>query len=185
MCKTVASTFLGEKVVKNKLFLFSGLAVLALVMACTGADPTATSAPTSAPTATAVPLGQPPPKVEFNLFPVEATNPVGADHTITATVKVGGNPVAGVTVTFTIISGPNAVQTFTATTDANGNASFTYMGTSAGVDTIEAKAAVAGAVYTSKKSAEGVGDQATGRGFCIPGQIRLRLYSGGSPWGGQ
>jgi len=86
---------------------------------------------------------------------------VGTEHTITATVKADGKPVAGVTVTFTVISGPN-VQTFTAMTDANGKASFTYTGTGAGVDTIGATADVAGGDYTSNKARkEWVDEQTT------------------------
>ena len=42
--------------VKNKLFLFGGLAVLALVMACAGPDTTATPTPTPAPTPTTPPI---------------------------------------------------------------------------------------------------------------------------------
>ncbi len=104
--------------------------------------------------------GEQPSRVRFNLSPVEAANPVGLTHTVTATIKAGGDPVEGVKVTFTISSGPNAPQTFTATTDANGEASFTYTGASVGVDTIVAEAQVAGAVITSNKARkEWVGEQ--------------------------
>ena len=73
------------------------------------------------------------------LTPKTATNNVGTNHTVTATVSKEGNPVAGNTVTFKVTSGPNAGKTGTGITDANGRATFTYAGTGgAGTDTIEA-----------------------------------------------
>jgi hypothetical protein len=73
------------------------------------------------------------------LAPVSASNPVGSQHTVTATVQDDdGNPVVGRDVTFTIVSGPHAGQTSTVPTDVNGKATFTYTGTSAGTDVIEA-----------------------------------------------
>jgi len=76
----------------------------------------------------------------IGLTPLTATNPVGGSHTVTATVTdIGGNPVAGVTVTFTVTSGPNAGQTGTGVTNASGQATFTYTDTGgAGTDTIVA-----------------------------------------------
>jgi hypothetical protein len=54
------------------------------------------------------------------------TNPAGT-HTVTAiTTAANGNPIAGVTVTFNVISGPNAGATGSANTGANGQATFTY-----------------------------------------------------------
>ncbi len=76
----------------------------------------------------------------IQLEPQTATNPVGSTHTVTATVKDGqGNPAVGVTVTFTVLSGPNAGQTGTEVTDAAGKASWTYPDNGgAGTDTIQA-----------------------------------------------
>ncbi len=58
------------------------------------------------------------------------TNPVTVPpgtHTVTATTEASnGSPIAGVTVTFTVISGPNAGATGSANTGANGQATFTY-----------------------------------------------------------
>jgi len=73
------------------------------------------------------------------LTPPFAVNPEGTTHTVTATVRDNlANPVAGVTVTFTIISGPNMGDTGTAVTDVNGEASITYTGDGgAGTDIIE------------------------------------------------
>lgn len=78
------------------------------------------------------------------LTPVTDTNPVGAPHTVTATVTdFGGQPVAGVTVRFSV---PTSVATFASpssgsdTTDANGQAEFTFTAALPGMDTIEAYA---------------------------------------------
>lgn len=75
---------------------------------------------------------------DIKLAPKTATNPLGTTHTVTATVSENNTPIAGTTVTFTVISGPHAGLTGTDTTDGSGNASFSYTGTSAGVDTIHA-----------------------------------------------
>ncbi|MCF6148545.1 MAG: PEF-CTERM sorting domain-containing protein [Candidatus Kuenenia sp.] len=73
------------------------------------------------------------------LSPSTDTNPVDTEHTVTATVQDDeGNPVEGKVVTFTIVSGPNAGLSDTDTTDSDGKATFTYTGTVAGTDIIEA-----------------------------------------------
>ena len=64
---------------------------------------------------------------------------LGESHTVKATiVDDNGQPVSGREVKFSIVAGPNAGNSFTATTDANGNAFYTYTGTTAGVDDIQA-----------------------------------------------
>lgn len=67
----------------------------------------------------------------IDLNPTDATNELGASlpqtHTVTATVAAGSDGgVAGVDVTFDILSGPNAGASGSATTDSNGEASFSY-----------------------------------------------------------
>jgi PKD repeat protein len=76
----------------------------------------------------------------LTLAPLTATNPVGTDHTVTATAtSASGSPVAGATVTFTVIAGPNAGATGTDVTDAAGLATFMYTSNgTAGTDVIEA-----------------------------------------------
>lgn len=71
------------------------------------------------------------------------TNPVTTPpgtHTVTAiTEAANGNPIAGVTVTFRVMTGPNAGATGTANTAANGQATFTYTDNGgAGTDNIQA-----------------------------------------------
>ena len=74
------------------------------------------------------------------LRPVSATNQVGTSHTVTArVVDDEGNPVPERLVTFEVISGPNADDTGTDTTNANGVATFTYTGDGGeGIDEIRA-----------------------------------------------
>ena len=61
------------------------------------------------------------------LSPTTATNPVGSSHTVTALTQAANNaPVPGVTITFKVMTGPNAGKTGTATTGADGKATFTY-----------------------------------------------------------
>jgi Big-like domain-containing protein/beta-propeller repeat-containing protein len=73
----------------------------------------------------------------LTLAPKADTNTAGSQHTVTATVKdTAGTPVPGVTVRFSV-SGANSASGSDAT-DANGEATFTYTGTTAGLDAISA-----------------------------------------------
>lgn len=83
----------------------------------------------------------------IDLQPAEATNELlsGAEHTVIATVTAGDyGPVAGVPVTFDVVSGPRAGASGSGTTDAAGQTSFTYAApdpvspADLGDDTIEA-----------------------------------------------
>ena len=75
----------------------------------------------------------------INLTPESTTNPLGAAHTVTATIQDNnGNFLEGRGVTFNIVSGPHAGLSGTDETDFNGQATFTYTGTTAGTDVIEA-----------------------------------------------
>jgi hypothetical protein len=97
------------------------------------------------------------------LSPSSATNPINTSHTLTATVQdQAGHPVSGVTVTFTVTSGPNAGVTGTGVTGADGKATFSYSSSVAGTDHIVASFHDAtGALHTSNevtKTWEGQGD---------------------------
>ncbi len=81
------------------------------------------------------------------LAPAAASNPVGTNHTVTATATTAaGSPAPGVTVTFTVLSGPNAGPATctesggsTNTTDNSGQAKCTYHDNGgAGTDQIRA-----------------------------------------------
>ena len=75
------------------------------------------------------------------LTPRAATNQVGTQHTVTATVRnQAGQPVQGFNVDFSITQGPNAGLSQAGMTDAvtnvNGQATFTYSSNATGTDTI-------------------------------------------------
>lgn len=66
---------------------------------------------------------------EITLGPLEATNPVGTNHIVTATVTDQFlNPLEGITVTFEITSGPNVGLMDEDVTDSEGKATFEYTG---------------------------------------------------------
>jgi uncharacterized repeat protein (TIGR01451 family) len=78
----------------------------------------------------------------ISLSPATATNVVGTNHTVTATVVGGDEPVVGAMVTFDIVAGPNEETSGHALTDTNGHAAFTYTSDRTGTDTIHARATV-------------------------------------------
>lgn len=85
-----------------------------------------------------------------SLGPATASNPTGANHTVTATVKSTSQncdpdfpgsqtwPAANVSVKFEVTSGPNQGLTGGDTTDAQGHANFTYTSSTPGTDTLVA-----------------------------------------------
>jgi hypothetical protein len=75
---------------------------------------------------------------DISLDPPTQTVCPGASATVTAKVTSGGTPTPGVTVTFTVNSGPNAGTTGTGVTNASGEATFSYSGTLAGTDSLTA-----------------------------------------------
>jgi len=74
----------------------------------------------------------------IQLAPASGTSPVGTPYTLTATAKEGGTSVVGATVTFTVVSGPNAGKTATGTTGSSGQATFTYTSATTGTDFVKA-----------------------------------------------
>jgi hypothetical protein len=76
---------------------------------------------------------------QLSLAPATATNPLGALYTATAVATdAGGAPLANVTVSFAVLAGPHAGITGQAVTDGEGVAKFSYAGSAAGTDTLEA-----------------------------------------------
>jgi hypothetical protein len=76
----------------------------------------------------------------ITLRPTFARGVTGSGHTVVAQVKVAqGNPQPGVAVGFKITEGPNAGTTGSATSNASGQASFTYTSSAAGLDEIVAE----------------------------------------------
>jgi uncharacterized repeat protein (TIGR03803 family) len=107
------------------------------------------------------------------LAPAVATNEVGTLHTVVAAVTSNSVARSGVSVDFNVISGPNTGQSGTATTDASGQASFSYTGSfTSGTDTMRATSL--GAAGTATKTwiaTDSVGDG-------IPDWWRARYFGG-------
>lgn len=100
------------------------------------------------------------------LTPASATNPVGTDHTVTATATRSGAPQAGVVATFNVVSGPNLGTTGNATTAADGTAAFTYSSATTGTDTIRASA-VDGETTVTSNDVTKTWTEATGANLSI------------------
>lgn len=73
---------------------------------------------------------------------IAGPNVTGTSQTLTATLMNNNSPVSGTTVTFTV-TGANAT-TGTGTTNANGIATFTYLGAASGKDSVTASATASG-----------------------------------------
>ena len=87
------------------------------------------------------------------LSPTSSTNPIGTQHTLTATVQDdNGMPISGVTVHFEVTSGPNAGPLGDVVTDVNGQAQITYTSSTAGTDTIVASFTDAQGLHTSNEA---------------------------------
>ena len=109
----------------------------------------------------------PPPPATLDLSPVSATNNVGQQHCVTASVKDNaGRPVPNVVVRFSV-SGPNS-SAGSDTTATSGEARFCYTGANAGDDTIRAFA-----------DSDGNGTQGTGE----PGDEATKKWVGEPPVG--
>jgi hypothetical protein len=120
------------------------------------------------------------------LAPATATNYVNSTHTVTATAVAFNEPKSGIVVTFTVLTGPNAGKTGTATTNIDGQASFTYVGSGgAGTDTIQATYSFVNLIYSSnivsKTWTYSVVTGVTGAVECDPsGAAFLRIINTGS-----
>ena len=88
------------------------------------------------------------------LTPVSGTSPVGSPYPYTCKVQDDlGNPIVGQSVTFDVVSGPDAGTTGTATTDSGGDATFSLTGASVGTDTVECSFTdVSGNSHTSNQA---------------------------------
>lgn len=72
------------------------------------------------------------------LAPTTSSGNVGQTHTVTATLSANGSPLSGKTVAFSVLSGPHTGEGGSGTSDSSGQASFTYTGSAAGTDTLQA-----------------------------------------------
>jgi hypothetical protein len=115
----------------------------------------------------------------ITLEPQSATNSLGTTHTVTATILDDfGDPVPGIVVDFEVLSGPNAGTAGLVTTDANGEATFSYTGNTAGTDEIRASfycTTREQTIYsnTVEKTWEGAGPGVPEFGLAMPLMIAL------------
>jgi hypothetical protein len=112
----------------------------------------------------------------IGLTPATATNEAGTNHTVTATVTAGGNPLPGTLVSFTVLSGPNAGQTSApsecnpvgCTTNAAGQVAWTYTGAFAiGQDVIEACFSFNGHSFCTRATKDWI-DTTPPEASCVP-----------------
>ena len=108
----------------------------------------------------------------FALAPLSATNSIGTEHTVTATLTDDGSPLTGTSVTFEILDGPHAGTSGVAITDASGDADFVWTGTTAGTDTIRASATINERVILFEHCDEDVGRQPAADRGCRRGHRR-------------
>lgn len=86
----------------------------------------------------------------LDLAPATQTDHVGTTATVMATLTNDcGSPLPGVTVDFSILAGPNAGGSGSATTDSNGKASFSYSSSTTGTDTLQASVTNLAGTFTS------------------------------------
>ncbi|NHC46808.1 OmpA family protein [Motilibacter aurantiacus] len=86
----------------------------------------------------------------FDLQADPTSAETGTTRVFTAVLKDNsGSPRVGVTVTFTVTSGPNAGRTQTAVTDADGKATFTVVGSGAGTDVVTLTGTIGGTLRTA------------------------------------
>jgi Ca2+-binding RTX toxin-like protein len=79
------------------------------------------------------------PVIHIGLTPRDATQTVGQNYTVTASINDQlADPNAGIQVMFTVVSGPNVGVSGVETTDSAGSATFTYKSANVGTDEIEA-----------------------------------------------
>ena len=88
----------------------------------------------------------PPP--DCAMTPASGSNAVNTAYQIAATVTTNSQPVAGTSVNFAIIAGPNQGRTNTGTTDTGGRATWSYTSTTSGTDLIQATGMANGQAFT-------------------------------------
>jgi hypothetical protein len=85
----------------------------------------------------------------LTLAPASQTRAVMSTATVTANLSACGTALQGATVSFLVISGPNAGKTGSGVADASGNASFIYTSSLPGTDTLQASVTNAAGTITS------------------------------------
>ncbi|HUN81603.1 MAG TPA: choice-of-anchor U domain-containing protein, partial [Phycisphaerae bacterium] len=111
-----------------------------------------------------------------SLAPNSETVVVGTPHSVTVTVLKNGSPSSGVLVSFDVTSGPNGGKSGTGTTNAAGQATFTYTGVpTAGTDSITASGTVSGVAFSCTAAKTWILDDSDG----IPPDEENECIAGG------
>jgi hypothetical protein len=141
------------------------------------------------------PIGSSCPSATLSLAPATQTLAVGSTAQVKATLLNScGNGLQGATVDFTVQSGPNAGKTGSATTDANGVATFSYTGSSPGTDTLQAATTNPAGTITSntvtvvwqkRQSQLAITGGATSSDYHDPATVAATLTDSAGPVSGQ
>jgi hypothetical protein len=105
------------------------------------------------------PIGQDPCSgAALTLSPPTQTHTIGSTATVTASFSTSCGPLSNTAVAFVVPSGPKMGTTGTATTDANGRASFSYSSLKSGTDTVQASVSnPAGTIHSSTVAVHWIG----------------------------
>lgn len=123
----------------------------------------------------------------LTLSPLAQTRGVGTTATLNATFTNScGQALSDVAVNFAVLSGPNANRTGSGTTDANGVASFSYIGQVVGTDTLRASVTnLVGSINSNTASVTWVAFAPGGGAFVI-GDLEnvngAHVYWWGAQW---
>jgi hypothetical protein len=125
---------------------------------------------------------------QLSLLPLTQTHGVGTTATVTATFSnTCDQPLQNVSVQFAIPSGPNAGRTGSGTTNASGQATFSYVGVATGTDTVSATVTnTAGSIPSSNTVAVNWIAFAPGGGAFVIGDLEdvsgAQAYWWGAQW---
>ena len=122
----------------------------------------------------------------LTLSPTTQTLPVGSTATVSANFSACGSPLQGGTVSFTVASGPNAGVSGSSTSDALGNASFSYSSLTPGSDAVQASVTnSAGTIASNSASIAWTLSFAPGGGAFAIGDLNASSGSSVTFWGAQ
>jgi hypothetical protein len=132
------------------------------------------------------PIGQPAcSAVALALSPPTQTHTIGSTATVTAHFSNSCGPLSNTAVNFLVLSGPNNGTTGTATTDANGMASFSYSSLKSGTDTVQASVTnLAGTIDSNPVVVNWIGTF-LGRGAFVIANTAAVLNGNVEFWGAQ
>lgn len=121
----------------------------------------------------------------LSLTPPSQDEQVGDTATVTGTLTNGcGTALQGASMAFSVTSGPNAGVAGSGTTDASGQAAFSYSSLSAGTDTVEASVSnPAGTITSNDVTVSWTAPFAPGGGAFVIGDKESAIGSNVTFWG--